>query len=357
MNQEIIKYLEENKKTIDEVIKKYLPEKLTTKDLEWIFGKPNYSYDLEAIQKALADPVWDLLNRGGKRWRPALLLLIAEAVGGDLEKVKDFVVISEVVHNGSLVVDDIEDRSEMRRGQPCVHIKFGVDVAVNAGNFMYFLPALSLIKNRNRFPEKLLVRAWEAYGEELINIHSGQGMDIVWHNGKADADKVTEQQYLQMCAYKTGTLARLSARLAVILSGGSENLEKVMGKFAESIGIAFQIQDDILSASGKGFQEKKGYGDDITEGKRTLIVIETLRKASKVDKGKLLDILNSHTKEKDKITEAMEILKKYGAIDYCKKAARKMVIESWKAAEASLKPSPAKEKLKMFADYLVEREI
>lgn len=357
MNQDIIKYLEKNKKTIDDVIKKYLPEKLTKKDLEWIFGKPNYAYDLEAIQKSLVDPVWDLLNRGGKRWRPALLLLIAEAVGGDLEKIKDFVVISEVVHNGSLIVDDIEDRSEMRRGQPCSHLKFGVDVAVNAGNFMYFLPALSLIKNRSRFPEKLLIRAWEAYGEELINIHSGQGMDIVWHNGKASSDNLTEQQYLQMCAYKTGTLARLSARLAVILSGGSEELEKIMGKFAESIGIAFQIQDDILSASGKEFQEKKGYGDDITEGKRTLIVIETLSKANKQDREKLISILNSHTKEKGKISEALEIIRKYKAIDYCKNRAKEIIKSSWSEVDNSIKESDAKNKLKAFADYLIQREI
>src|SRR3989344_2478866 len=186
MNDQIIKYLEESRPLIDEVIKKYLPEKLTKGHLEWVFGKPNYSYDLDAIQKSLVDPVWDLLKRGGKRWRPALLLLIAEAVGSSIEKVKDFVVISELVHNGSLIVDDIEDRSELRRGQPCVHIKYEIDVGVNAGNFIYFLPLLSLMKNRKAFPENLLVRAWESYAQEMINISCGQGMDIVWHNGKAN---------------------------------------------------------------------------------------------------------------------------------------------------------------------------
>ncbi len=357
MNQDIIKHLEQNKKTIDEVIKKYLPEKLDKEKLEWIFGKPNYAYDLEAIQRSLVDPVWDLLKRGGKRWRPALLLLIAEAVGGDKGKLKDFVVISELVHNGSLIVDDVEDRSEMRRGEPCVHVKYGVDVGINAGNFIYFLPLLSLMKNKKMFSEKLLVRAWEAYAQEMINISCGQGMDIVWHNGKANADDVSEDQYLQMCAYKTGTLARLSARLAVILSGGSEELEKIMGKFAESIGIAFQIQDDILSANGKEFQEKKGYGDDITEGKRTLIVIQTLKKANKQDRGKLISILNSHTKDHKKIAEALEILRKYKAIEYCKVRAKEIVKGSWKEVNSALKESEAKNKLKAFADYLIEREI
>ncbi len=357
MEENIIKYLEENKSVIDEAIKKYLPEKMSKEKLEWIFGKPRYAYDPDAIQKALVDPVWDLLNRGGKRWRPALLLMIAEAVGGNLEKIKDFVVISELVHNGSLIVDDIEDRSEMRRGQPCLHIKYGVDVAVNAGNFIYFLPALSFIKNRDNFGEKILLRAWEAYAQELINIHSGQGMDIIWHNGKSAADNLTEQQYLQMCAYKTGTLARLSARLAVILSGGSEETEKTMGKFAESIGIAFQIQDDILSAAGKEFQEKKGFGDDITEGKRTLIVIYTLQKANKEDKDMLIKILNNHTTDRKEIEQALNILQKYRAIDYSKELAKKIIKESWDEVDKVLKDSPSKERLKQFADYLIQREM
>lgn len=357
MDKEILKYLEENKTVIDEAIKKYLPEKFTKENVEWIFGKPSYAYDLEAMQKSLVDPVWDLLKRGGKRWRPALLLLIGEAVGGDTEKIKDFVVISELVHNGSLIVDDLEDRSEMRRGEPCVHVKYGVDVGVNAGNFIYFLPALSFIKNKDKFSEKILLRAWEAYAQELINIHSGQGMDIVWHNGKANADNLTESQYLQMCAYKTGTLARLSARLAVILSGGSEQIEKILGTFAESVGIAFQIQDDILSASGKEFQEKKGFGDDITEGKRTLIVINTLKKADKTDREKLLKILNSHTRDKEEVQAALDILKKYGGIEYSKEVARKIVKNAWDNVDKALDGSPPKEKLKMLADYLMERSM
>ena len=160
-----------------------------------------------------------------------------------------------------------------------------------------------------------------------------------------------------MCAYKTGTLARLSARLAVILSGGSEELEKLMGKFAESIGVAFQIQDDMLSASGTEFQERKGYGDDVTEGKRALIVIDTLKKASKEDREKLINILNSHTRDKGQIDEALKILHKYGSIEYCKEVARELIKDAWNGVDSVLKQSASKEKLKMFADYLIERKI
>jgi len=354
---DIIEFLNENKPIIDEAIKKYIPEKVDKKYVEWIFGKPRYSYNVEAVQKFLSEPVWDFLNRGGKRWRPALFILVAQALGGDLEKLKDFVVIPELVHNGSLIVDDIEDRSELRRGQPCLHKNFGVDVAINVGNMLYFLPLLAISKNKDKFDDKTLSRAYQMIVQELTNIHCGQGLDISWHNGKANADNITVDEYLQMCAYKTGTLARAAAKLAVVFSGGTEKQEEALGKFAETIGVAFQIQDDVLSACGKEFQEKKGFGDDITEGKRTLMIIYVFQKGSKEDKKKLVDILNQHTTDEKLIQEALDILQKYKAPEYAKEYARKMLKEAWKEVDSILKPSPAKEKLKAFADYLVEREI
>lgn len=354
---DIIELLKEKKPIIDEVIRKYIPEKLSEEYLEWIFGKPRYAYSLEAVQKFLSDPVWDLLNRGGKRWRPVLFLLTAEALGADIEKLKDFVVIPEIVHNGSLVIDDIEDRSELRRGKPCLHKKFGVDVAVNVGNIMYFLPLLALNKNKDNFDAETLSKSFQIIVQELTNIHCGQGMDIIWHNGNANADTISEKEYLQMCAYKTGTLARLSARLATALSGGTEEQEHALGKFAEAIGVAFQIQDDILSASSEDFQEKKGFGDDVTEGKRTLMVIHVLEKGSQEDKSRLIEILNMHTNDVELIREALSILKKYNAPEYAKEYAKNTVKEAWNEVDSVIPESDAKQKLKAFSDFLVEREI
>ncbi|NIM45265.1 MAG: polyprenyl synthetase family protein, partial [Nitrososphaeria archaeon] len=97
------------------------------------------------------------------------------------------------------------------------HKIFGEDIAINAGTFMYFLAFFPFIKNRKKFDEKTLLKAWEVTMEETTRIHYGQVTDIAWHKGLADADKIEEREYLQMCAYKTGVLARLAARLAVIL--------------------------------------------------------------------------------------------------------------------------------------------
>ena len=357
MGTDIMDFLEKKKGLIDKAIKKYMPTSFDEKHVRWLLGKPSYDYTIKPLDKSLAEPIWDFLERGGKRWRPALFLLFTDALGGDVEKVLDFVATIELLHEGSILVDDVEDDSELRRGKPCIHKTFGTDTAVNAGNFLYFLAFFPIIKNRDRFKPETMLRAWQVTLEETTRIHYGQATDIAWHNGLADANNVSEREYLQMCAYKTGVLARLSARLAVILNEGTEDLEEKLGKFSESIGIAFQIQDDILSASGQKFQKKKGYGDDVTEGKRTLLVIHTLQKASDMDKKRLIEILNMHTRDHDLIDEALALIKKYGSIEYARDFAKRIVNDAWKDVEPMLSPNDAKEKLKRFAEFSVEREI
>jgi geranylgeranyl diphosphate synthase type I len=112
-----------------------------------------------------------------------------------------------------------------------------------------------------------------------------------------------------------------------------------------------------LSASGEEFQNKKGYGDDITEGKRTLMVIHTLKKASENDAKRLLKILNMHTRDRALIREAIGMLHRYDSISYAKSVARDIVDRAWKETDPLLKQSDAKNKLKAFADFLIERDI
>ncbi len=356
MSSDILRFLEGKKGEIDRVIRKYLPEKLDEEYIGWLLGKPTYAYTTAAVQKTLADPVWDFLSRGGKRWRPALFLLFNDALGGDEEKVKDFMATLELLHEGSIMVDDVEDNSDLRRDKPCTHKLFGVDVAINAGNFMYFLAFAPLMKNSGKLPEKTMLRAYNATIEEMIRIHYGQGSDIAWHNGLADADNIEEPHYLQMCAYKTGVLARLSARLAVILNDGSTELEDKLGRFSESIGVAFQIQDDILNiAPGRGWGKETG--DDINEGKRTLLVIHALKNSDDAARKRLIEILDMHTKDQKIIEEAVGIIKKAGSVEYSKEYARKMVRNAWNDVEPLLEENEAKAKLNAFADFMVEREM
>lgn len=355
---DIIEFLNATKPMVDEAIEKYLPKTASNEWLEFVFGKPRYDYSTESAQKALIDPLCDLLERGGKRWRPILFLLITQAVGGDINKVRELSIIPEIIHNGTLMIDDIEDMGELRRGKPCTHKIFGVDVAINAGNFMYFFPLLALRKNKYKFKPETVIKAYEIYVQEMLNVSLGQATDIFWHKGQAE--KIEEGEYLQMCAYKTGCLARMSAKLATVLADCPDELTEKLGRVAEAIGVAFQIQDDILDIALSDEDRKnfgKPFGNDIKEGKRTLMVIHTLEKANEPDKKRLLEILNKHTDDLKERAQAIGIIEKYGAIEYSKERARQIVRDAWSETDELLEESPAKDKLKEFVNYLIERKV
>ncbi|HVO85942.1 MAG TPA: polyprenyl synthetase family protein, partial [Candidatus Eisenbacteria bacterium] len=283
---------------------------------------------------------------------------VCEALGKNSDDFLDFAIIPEVIHNGTLMIDDIEDSSELRRGKPCTYRIYGLDIAINAGNAMYYLPLLSLLKHKQDIPVSKLLKVFEIYTQEMINLSFGQAMDIAWHRGLSNADEIGEKDYLQMCAYKTGTLARMSAKMAAVLADADAELTDKLGHFAESIGIAFQMRDDVLDLSSKAFQEKKGgQGQDITEGKRSLVVIHTLQVADSQDKKRLIQILNMHSSNQEIRDEAIAIMDRYGSMDYVKKTANRMVKESWEEAEKCLTNREGKEKLKAFAEFLIERNI
>ena len=352
----IEKFLEETAPKIDKAIEKYLPRKFTKNSVLFKVNQPLYSYNLEPLNKAIADPIWDMLDRGGKRWRPALFLLICEALKKKTDYCIDFSVIPEVIHNGTLVIDDIEDSSEVRRGKPCSYKIYGNDIAINVGNAMYYLPLLPLMVNRSKLSAEAQRDVYEIYVQEMINLSMGQAMDIAWHKGIANADALSEHDYLQMCAYKTGTLARMSAKMAAVLAGADDKLVEKLGCLAESIGIAFQMQDDILDLTGEEFAKSKGcVGGDISEGKRSLLVIHTLQKANATDKKRLLEILAMHTFDQKLRNEAIAIMKKYGAFEHVKALAERMVMDSWTEVDKLLPTPLAKEKLKAFAEFLIRR--
>jgi len=355
---DIEKYLAEKAPLIDKAIEKYIPRQFTKDSILFKVDPPKFCCNVDTINKAIAEPVWDMLDRGGKRWRPSLFLIICEALGKNAEWCLDFAIIPEVVHNGTLVIDDIEDSSEARRGKPCTYKIFGLDLAVNAGNAMYYLPLLPLMERKGSISEAKLGKIYEVYVLEMINLSLGQAMDIAWHRGLANADSISEEDYLQMCAYKTGTLARMSAKIAAVISDADTKLVTKLGAFAESIGVAFQMQDDILDLTGAEFAKKKGgLGMDITEGKRTLMVIRTLKIAKPKDARRLIEILNLHTNDQNLRDEAIAIMQKYDVIEYVRHKADELVEESWREVDKLLKPSEGKEKLKAFAEFLIKRNI
>jgi geranylgeranyl pyrophosphate synthase len=350
---EIEEELNRIQEKINHALEKYFPRKINKDKLIEICGKPRYDYEIESINKSIFEPLWNLLDRGGKRWRPALFLWTCEALGLDSEKYIDYAIIPEIIHNGTLVIDDIEDKSFLRRGKPAIHLIYGEDVAINMGNTMYYLP-IKIILNRKELDKEKKLKLLETYIQEMINLSIGQAMDITWH--KLLIENITEKQYLQMCSFKTGSLSRMAVKMAAILANANEEKINALSFFAESLGIAFQIQDDILNIIGNEKIYGKEIGGDISEGKITLMVVYIFNNAPEKISKRLLEILKSHTNDPKIIKEAINILIEYKAVEYAKNYASKLAKDAWNAINQVLPDSKAKKCLESLTNYLIIRK-
>ncbi len=249
---------------IEEALRSALPPAVEPHWLERSAGVEELGA-LESYEN-IVKPARDLIERGGKRWRPMLMQLACELVGGG-DRALPLAPLVELPHNGSLIIDDIEDRADWRRGGPSIHVLYGEDMAINAGNLLYFLPTVVIDDGPFSFEEKALF--YRYYTEDMRRLHFGQGLDIQWHRDHGHTPSRSE--YLQMCRFKTGALARLAARLGVAAGGGSAERAERLGAICEEMGVAFQILDDVknLTEGNPG----KRRGDDIVEGKKSLPVI------------------------------------------------------------------------------------
>ncbi|MGC8479580.1 MAG: polyprenyl synthetase family protein [Candidatus Micrarchaeia archaeon] len=352
---DIEEFLNSNSLKVNDAISSYLKRTATKHYLEKILGKTSYDYDELAFEKGIINPLWYFLDLGGKRWRPTLMLLFIKALGKNPEKFLELSTVIELIHNATLVHDDIEDNSLTRRGSPAVHVKYGIDIATNLGDFMMFF-SLHMLLSEKKLSLDVKDKLIKSYLSNMVRVTIGQATDITWHAGLSKPEEITESKYLEMSKNKTGVLARLAGEFAGILSEADEKTTNALGDFGAAIGIAFQIQDDILNIDESKVSESKGgVGDDISEGKITLIVIRTISIASKEDKELLLKILSEHTKDKKRILEAISIINKYDSISYSKKIAEKIVSEALNKLELLLKNSEAKEILKKFVEFMIKR--
>jgi octaprenyl-diphosphate synthase len=268
---------------IEAVLNAWLPHTPDSSWLERVFAPQGNSVSFE-LAESLTRPGRDLINRGGKRWRPLLMVLAAECVAGETggEAALPLTPLVEFPHNASLIHDDIEDNSDERRGKPAVHLLYGTDTAINGGAFMYFLPLACLSAwsgNKGSGGAAVKDKIWTAWASHMRALHLGQAMDIAWHRDHRSLPGLDE--YDRMCRLKTGCLARLAAFLGVYsgaFSAGEDCPEKnslhladVFGEAAEQLGVGFQILDDVKNLT-TGVPGKKR-GDDIVEGKKSLPVL------------------------------------------------------------------------------------
>ena len=220
----------------------------------------------------LVNPGNSLIKRGGKRWRPLLGVLSCELAGGRPEDMYPLVPLIELCHTASLIHDDIEDNSAVRRGKAAVHIEYGVGPAINAGSWLYFYAAQAI--SASSMDEKKQTRAYSCYLRCLSALHLGQAMDIDWH---LQEDYIPSQaEYEAMIRLKTGSLARLAGEMGFTAAGRSAEEAAEYGALTAEFGMGFQILDDVKNI--KGGIAGKEYGDDIVEGKKSLPVILYLEK-------------------------------------------------------------------------------
>jgi geranylgeranyl pyrophosphate synthase len=306
---------------------------------------------MDAEDKRVYGLLVPFLRRGGKRIRPVLSLLSCGAVGGAYEAVVEPAVIIEMFHNFTLIHDDIEDDSQFRRGEPALHVTYGVPMALNCGDALYTLLWRDLLGLKLR-PSKL-VALQKVYADAFKRVVDGQGVELSWiRGGRFD---VSEKEYLDMIGGKTAALMGLSCEVGAFMGGAGKRQRKALRDYGEGLGSAFQIQDDVLNVTGEFEKYQKEIGGDISEGKRTLMIVHCLSRAPEAERARLTQILASHSRKKEDLEEAIALLKKHGSVDYARKSAEKLVQRALKSL-ARLPEGKDKSALLAMADYVIKRE-
>jgi geranylgeranyl diphosphate synthase type I len=284
-----------------------------------------------------------LVDAGGKRLRPAVLILAAEAVGSDLKSVLPAAVAVELVHNFTLIHDDIMDKDDIRRGMPAVHVKWGEAGAILAGDTLYS-KAFEILSKVENEPARVL-KCMDILSKTCTEICEGQWLDMDFETRK----KVTESEYLEMVEKKTSVLYAAAAKIGAILGGASDEVAEALSEYGRLIGIGFQMYDDVLDMTAPEEVLGKVRGSDLMEGKHTLIVINAF------EKGVKLDIFGKGEATLAETEAAVRTLTECGSLDYVKNLAISYINEG-KAKLDVLRDCPEKELLLQIADYMISRE-
>lgn len=260
------------------------------KDIEKI------SYDYSP--KTLFDPISYILSLGGKRVRPALVLMAYNLYGEDLQKAVPAALAVELFHNFTLLHDDLMDRADMRRGKPTVHIKWSDNSAILSGDAML----IEAYKELCQLDSKYLVECLDVFSTTATEICCGQQFDMEFEK-RLD---VTINEYLEMIRLKTAVLLGGALKMGAIIGGASKEDVDHLYKFGNYIGLAFQLMDDLLDVYGNSENFGKRIGGDILCNKKTFLLISALNDSRENDN--LLHWINKKEyQEKEKIEAVTEI--------------------------------------------------
>jgi len=304
--------------------------------------------------KILYDAALHLIKAGGKRLRPLLLVLSGKLYGLSEDIGVKAGVSVEILHNFTLIHDDIMDHDTTRRGVPTVHVLWGEDMAILAGDLLFSLSykALTNLMNYGISPERL-VKAIDVLTWASKTVAEGQALDMEL----SKKDNATLKDYINMVYKKTAALFEASSAIGAILAGAPNEEVRKIREYASCIGIAFQIRDDELGLVADEKKLGKPKYSDLREGKRTILVIHALNNLSEDKKNRLLSILGKRDASRNELEYAAKLIIDSGALEFSNKLAQEYLEKGIKALDSTnYKDHKAKELLLKLAYFFARRQ-
>jgi geranylgeranyl diphosphate synthase type II len=309
----------------------------------------------------LYGPLSDHLSRVGKSLRPALCIATCQAFGGDAAAATRSATAIEMLHNAFLVHDDVEDESELRRGQPTMHAEYGVPLAVNAGDMLNALSLRMLRDNLSVLGATLTWRVFDEFDHMMQQSLEGQAMELGWvRDNRCD---LSEEDYLRMVLKKTCWYSFIQpCRIgALIATRDSANLDR-FNRFGYYLGAAFQIQDDLLNLTGDQDRYGKEIAGDLLEGKRTLMLIHLFKHATKEDGRRLRTFLGQKRARRSwqDVHWVLGLMRSCGSMHYGRTVSRQLAgasLYEFTQTFGDLPASDAKNFLNEIIRYVVSRDL
>lgn len=307
----------------------------------------------EQINKYLYDPLKAFCRNGGKCSRPLTCLLGAIATKDNNCSVDDAVEHAmtaacaiEIFQDAALIHDDIADEAQTRRNAPCLHITEGIGPALNMGDFVLCLVDDMVLFDSNLEPDAKRIVLLQI-SEMKSRTIEGQAMDLSW--ARDERFDLTVEDYFKMATHKTAfyTCAYPLSVGAATTTNYTSNAVEHLFNFGISCGLAFQIKDDLLNVTN---ESTKDFALDITEGKRTLMVIHALENLDATDRAKLIEILSKKTTDKTEIDDAISLLEKAGSLKFAENQVSTLVNEALEELE-HVAPSHARDILADMAKW------
>lgn len=297
--------------------------------------------------KSLYEPCDYILKSSGKRLRALLVLISAKACGMEFKKVYNASLAVEILHNFTLVHDDIMDNADKRRGLPTLHVKYDLSTAILSGDNLIAIAYENLLKDCNSNAKEVL----KTFTHGIVEVCEGQSLDKEFEI-RTD---VTIKEYLVMIQKKTAALAEMCCKIGAELSSASKENIKHLALYGRNLGMAFQIQDDLLDIIADEKELGKKIGGDLLEGKKTFLFLSALEAAKGVEKQRLLGIIQNKGAKQNEIQYFKELYYKLGVIEKAKKEVRAYSCKAMMHLN-KLKDEESKYFLKWLIETLIDRK-